>query len=421
VELKPALLAVVACVGTFGVAAALMNRSQPEPAGADASAPAVTEAPPAPAPTEPAPVKQAPAPAPAVERSSYSLPRHPVAAVWTVPEGTTDGRPDWLAVVPHAVAVNDNGTRVIVVASRVVDFWERGRAKPVTRLTPTSLSGRFVAPDASRVYLRCGQPEALETYDGTGTRLAVWPARTATDHPRYDRGGFPAASAQLTLGVGLRNANGFYTVAPETGQGRLAVRIENASEVFGCKSICPLPGGSEYLVSYEQNGRSPLTTGVYTVSAQGTFRKVSDALTASKRFGSIGSVTASADGRHIALMGGGDVKVWDRKGNACVLDWKKEYYFPVACLFGGGRVLIAASSNYDRVTTSLVGGYYNRAALPPLIQLYDLSPPRLVGEYQPEDLRLEVLALSPNGRFLAAASSKKVAILDIDATFNLTR
>lgn len=385
------------------------------PAPEPAAAPAVVAPPVAPKPAVPKPPEAKPAAKP-------PAPRDPVLARWAVATATVDGREDGWATAPKGVAVNDAGTRVVVRTTRLVDVWEKGRGAAL-RIQPKGLSQAFVAPDASRLYVVADDATELETWDPAGRRVGAWqPPRPKGARPRFEGGGFDPATGRLVVGVRVPSGEGFYEVSPADGAGRLAVPTPDGLDCYASRVLFPLPGGG-LLVNYAGDPGAKRPHGVYAVSAAGAFAPVLAAAEASKQ-GVIHQMSASADGRHFALVAdGGVLKVWDRRSGACVLDWAAQYYHPYAAHFGGGRLLVAAGSRYEKWTTNGLGAVQGVSALPAVLHLYDVPSLRKLGEFTPREHKLPVraLALSPDGSKLALADDKAVAVADVAAAFGLDR
>lgn len=425
---KSAVMAVLVGAGVFGAATLLMSRDRPAEPGAGAPAPVVEAArePAAEAKREPAapvepPKLKPPAPAPAPKSAPA---KSPVVAAWAVPVPVIDGREDKVAAWPRAVSVNNAGTRVMVATGRLLDVWEAGTAAPALRHVPKSYRNLYAAPDASRFYVLGSfgfDPLKLEVFGPTGQRTAKWePALVPKGQfQQFEYAGFHPTTGEMTVGLWADGpkadgVSGLYAIDPTTGQGRPVAKFEKGYDAASCRDLRPLPGGG-CAVNFVPVGQSKRAAGVYVIAPDGAFR-APPGVVAPK---DVRGLATTADGHHLAVLGEG-LRVWDRRDGRCVADWKRPYYYPYACATAGDRLLVAAGSEYERVTTNQWGGVMgSHGRLPVILHLYELPSMKPLGELKPSDFKLptEVFGFSPDGKKLALAGSGSVAVVDVGTAF----
>lgn len=409
--MQSSIFAAVVGVGVFAGAFVFLNPQQERPAEVATELHPVHVNPPA----EPAPQPPAPQPQPKAEAEPPAPPPKPrpalVVARWAVAKAVVDGREDGFATRPEHLAVSDDGTRVVVGASRFVDLWQKGEAAAV-RIQPKRWQGAFVAPDAARAYV-VGESGALETWDtATGKRLATWAPQSSRTGwaPRYFAHGWHPTTHALSVVAQSPDACGFYDISPTTGQGTRTAPIKELHECADDIALFPLRSGG--YVTHFGPSRLNAERGLVFVARDGTRTRGPHIPEDDKKFGYSLHPALSADERYAALCAERKLAVWDMRTGKRLLEWEKEYYFATQTAFVGSRVVVRAASDYYRV----VG-----PGFPVLLQMYDVPTCKKLGEFVPHNAGLpsSVFAFSPNGKYLALANDKAVVVLDAAVAFGV--
>lgn len=369
------------------------------------------------APAQPVAAPALPAPAPKVEKpAERPKPRPVVLARWGVARATVDGREDGGATDPQRLAVADDGTRVVVATSRLVDVWTKDRAAAL-RIQPKKWQDGFVGPDAARAYVVTADPTALETWDtALGQRVATWnpPSSSKGWAPRYFAHGFHPDTHALTVMAQSPDNCGLYDVSPVTGRGARTVPFKQMHEVADVLAVFPLRDG-RYLTHYGPS--MPNAERGFAWLGRDGARTRSPKLPADEKgFGYSQHPAVSQNEKYAALAGNRQLTVWDARTGAELWTWSKQYHFVSWCAFTRDRLVVWAASDYVAI-----GGGSGPRGLGSVLQMYDVPARKLLGEFRPgDDLPGQAVAFSPNGRYLALADGKGVAVLDAGAAFGLS-
>ncbi|WP_029600953.1 WD40 repeat domain-containing protein [Gemmata obscuriglobus] len=333
----------------------------------------------------------------------------PLLALWGV-RVSADASAERTGDLPESVAVDNAGFRVLVQTAGAVNVWTLGDPA-VVRVRPKDSRAALVAPNGARMYfVHEGKPGwSLETCDATGKRVGVW--EPGAERARgFGPVGFHSTTHELTVGIGAEGGCSFDTISPTTGQPEPTRRLVQGADVLRADLL--FPRKNKMLLHFPTTAGSDRPPGLYSLLTDGTLKPVAAAPVDSVTPPAPSRPVVSNDGHRAAVLDGASVKVWDIESGRQLFSWELHSHRPKACWLVGGRLVVAATGGLD-------------GAAPPrtILQMYDLSSFKLVGQFQPSDYALPeaVFAFSPDGSKLALAGRDEAALVDAGVAFGPSR
>jgi hypothetical protein len=319
----------------------------------------------------------------------------------------------------NSVAINDDGTRVIVDNRPAVDVWDTASGTCV-RAKTTQDSERMgcdviIAQDASRFYVRNDKTKKVDAHDARGALTGSAPQIGFAPPHGLKRPGYDFAPRDYIMGSKLPGDVGIFTFDPKSGAQRIVVRIKDIWDVERCQGLVRRPGGD--FLTYYHSGRPDQHLGLYVVSTSGKFTKVPGI--PSKGMKAVDKVSLSPDSRYLMFQGLDRLEVWDVQARQLVVDWRQPYRTPLNGRFTGeGRLaVLSVKTNLKEIATSgLTGGYENHTARLDVLEIPSL---RVAGQLNLSefDALIPAFAFSPNGKRLVVADWDQVVLVDVESTF----
>lgn len=318
----------------------------------------------------------------------------------------------------NSVAINNEGTRVIVENHPAVDIWDTVKLSLV-RVQPEPVGGlgggAIIAQDASRVYVRNDTGKKVDTYNGDGLQIGSGPLIGFAPPFGLKRPGYDFARRDYVMGSRLPAECGVFLFDADDGALRNVVKIKDIWDVERCSGLVRVPGG-DFLAYYNPKGANT-RGGLHALARDGTLTKVPGI--PSKDMKIVNDLAISPDGRRLAVRGADRLEVWDLQDKKLVLDWRQEYRTPLAARFtGDGRlaVLSVKTSIQEIATSGRTGGWVNHSARLDVLEVPSL---RVAGELNLAefDALTPAFAFSPNGKRLVVADWKQAVLIDVDHAF----